>query len=187
VEIKAMVFPTVENALLVVVDLQQKLMPAMSDSESVTARAALMVRAAAELGLDVAVTEQYPKGLGSTVSEIATWLPEDVKVCEKTAFSVFKSPEFMENLISRKREVLIFVGVEMNVCLLQSVLDARSAGSEVIVVADAIGSRKNSERDWALETARQSGATVLGSEAVLFMLMRDAKHPNFKAISALIK
>lgn len=182
-----MLFPTVENSLLVVVDLQQKLMPAMSDSESVIARAALMVRAAAELGVDISVTEQYPKGLGTTVPEIATWLPDSAKVCEKIAFSVFKSDTFMTALSARKREVLIFVGVEMNVCLLQSVLDARAAGYEVFVVADAVGSRKNAERDWALETARNAGAVVLGSEAVIFMLMRDAKNPHFKAISALIK
>ncbi len=182
-----MTFPTVENALLVVVDLQQKLMPAMSGSESIIVRAALMVRAAAELGVDIAVTEQYPKGLGNTVPEIATWLPDSAAVCEKTSFSVFKSETFMTALAARKREVLLFVGVEMNVCLLQSVLDARAAGYEVIVVADAVGSRKNTERDWALETARAAGATVLGSEAVIFMLMRDAKNPHFKAISALIK
>ena len=182
-----MLFPTVENSLLVVVDLQQKLMPAMSDAESIVARAALMVRAAAEFGVDIAVTEQYPKGLGSTVPEIATWLPDSAVVCEKTAFSVFKAETFMTALSARRRDVLIFIGVEMNVCLLLSVLDARAAGYEVFVVADAVGSRKNRERDWALETARSAGATVLGSEAVIFMLMRDAKNPHFKAISALIK
>ena len=83
--------------------------------------------------------------------------------------------------------MLIFVGVEMNVCLLQSVLDAREAGYEVIVVADAVSSRKEGEFDWALDAARAAGASVLGSEAVLFMLLRDARNPHFKAISALIK
>lgn len=182
-----MLFPTVENSLLIVVDLQQKLMPAMSNGDGIIERASIMVRGAAELGVDIAVTEQYPKGLGNTVPEISTWLPDDVCVCEKTSFSIFKSEAFLKTLSARKREVLIFVGVEMNVCLLQSVLDARAAGYEVVVVADAIGSRKNSERDWALETARNAGAAVLGSEAVLFMLLRDAKNPHFKAISALIK
>lgn len=182
-----MLFPTVENSLLVVVDLQQKLMPAMSNGEAIIDRASVMVRGAAELDMDIAVTEQYPRGLGNTVPEISTWLPDDVTVCEKTSFSVFKSETFMKTLSSRKREVLIFVGVEMHVCLLQSVLDAIAAGYEVVVVADAVGSRKNSDRDLALETARNSGATVLSSESVLFMLLRDAKNPHFKAISALIK
>ena len=182
-----MVFPTVENSLLVVVDLQQKLMPAMSGGEAIIDRAAIMVSGAAELGMDIVVTEQYPKGLGNTVPEISTWLPDGVNVCEKTSFSTFKSEAFLKTLSARKREVLIFIGVEMHVCLLQSVLDARNAGYEVIVVADAIGSRKNNDRDWALDAARDAGAVVLGSESVLFMLMRDAKNPHFKAISALIK
>ena len=93
----------------------------------------------------------------------------------------------MTALTSRKRDVILFVGVEMNVCVLQSVLDALAAGYQVIVVADAVGSRKNHERDLALDTARQAGVVILGSEAVLFMLLRDAKHPRFKAISGLIK
>lgn len=182
-----MIFPTVENSLLAVVDLQTKLMPAMSGGDSVITRAGIMVQAAVELGIDIIVTEQYPKGLGNTVPEISGLLPENVSVCEKTAFSIFKSESFMTALTSRKRDVILFVGVEMNVCVLQSVLDALAAGYQVIVVADAVGSRKNHERDLALDTARQAGAVILGSEAVLFMLLRDAKHPRFKAISGLIK
>ena len=182
-----MKFPTVENALLVAVDLQAKLMPAMSDSESVISRAAIMVQGAAELGLDTVVTEQYPKGLGAPVPEIASYLPEGAPIIEKNSFSVFGSAEFNTFLNSRKREVLIFIGVEMHVCLLQSVLDALASGYEVIVIADAVGSRKNSDRDLALETARGAGAVVLGSESVLFMLMRNSGNPHFKAISKLIK
>ena len=182
-----MIFPTVENALLVVVDLQAKLMPAMSHTESIIDRAEIIVRGAAELGLDIAVSEQYPQGLGSTLPEISTWLPDNAPVIEKRCFSVFGSPEFNTFLSKRKREVLIFAGVEMHVCLLQSVLDARAAGYEVIVVADAVGSRKDSDRDLALEMARAAGAAVLSSESVLFMLMRDSGNPHFKAVSKLIK
>ncbi|MBE6377270.1 MAG: isochorismatase family protein [Lentisphaerae bacterium] len=182
-----MIFPTVENALLVAVDLQTKLMPAMSESESIIRRAGIMVQGAVELGVDIVVSEQYPKGLGNTVPEISAWLPGSAPVIEKNCFSVFGSPEFNTFLSSKKREVLIFTGVEMHVCMLQSVLDALSAGYEVIVVADAVGSRKNSDRDLALEMARSAGAAVLSSESVLFMLMRDSGNPHFKAISKLIK
>ena len=185
--LKEMVFPTVENSSLIAVDLQERLMPAMSNGESVLARAAIMVRGAAELGMDVIVTEQYPKGLGNTVPVISTWLPDDTPVCEKTSFSIFQSETFMTALASRKRRVLIFIGVEMHVCLLQSVLDARNAGYEVIVVADAVGARCDRDKDLALATARQAGAAVLSSEAVLFMLLRDAKNPHFKIVSSLIK
>ena len=182
-----MIFPTVENALLTVVDLQAKLLPAMSESEKIIARSEIMIRGAVEMGLDIAVTEQYPKGLGSTLPELSTWLPDRVPVIEKNCFSVFGSPEFNKVLIQRKREVLIFVGVEMHVCLLQSVLDALAAGYEVIVVGDAVGSRKNSDRDFAFEAARSAGAYILSSESVLFMLLRDSKNPHFKMVSGLIK
>ena len=162
-------------------------MPAMNDSESIVNRASIMLRGAAELGMDIVVTEQYPKGLGNTLPELSTWLPDNTPVIAKSCFSVFLSPEFRTYLARRKREVLIFIGVEMHVCLLQSVLDARKAGYEVIVVADAVGSRKNSDRDLAFEAARAAGAEVLSSESVLFMLLRDSKHPAFKAVSGLIK
>lgn len=182
-----MLFPTVENALLVIVDLQAKLMPAISEAERIIQRSEILVRAAAELGLDMVVSEQYPKGLGSTLPEISTWLPDSAPVIEKSSFSIFGTPEFNSALAKRKREVLIFAGVEMHVCLLQSVLDALSAGYEVIVAADCVGSRKNSDRDLALEMARSAGASVLSCESVLFMLMRDSKNPHFKAVSKLIK
>ncbi len=182
-----MICPTVENAVLIAVDLQSRLMPAIAGGDSVIDRAAIMVRGAAEIGLDIIVTEQYPKGLGNTVPEVSTWLPDSAKVCEKTSFSIFKNESFMTALTARKRSVLLFVGVEMGICLLQSVLDARNAGYEVFVVADAVGSRNPQECLWALDTARQAGVVVLGSEAVLFMLLQDAKHPHFKTISGLIK
>lgn len=182
-----MVFPTVDNALLTVVDLQMKLLPAMSEQEKIVSRAEVVIRGAVELGMDVVVTEQYPKGLGATLPELSTWLPDDTPVVSKTGFSVFQSPEFKEVLLRRNHKVMIFIGVEAHVCLLQSVLDALSAGYEVIVVADAVGSRKNSDRDFALDAARDAGAWVLSSESVLFMLLRDAKNPKFKAVSALIK
>lgn len=182
-----MKIPTVENAMLVVVDLQAKLMPAMSESESIIRRAEIMVQGVAELGLDIVVSEQYPKGLGSTIPEISTWLPDSVPVIEKNSFSVFGSASFNTVLSKKKRDVLIFIGVETHVCLLQSVLDALASGYEVIVVADAVGSRKISDRDLALEAARGAGAAVLSSESVLFMLMRDSGNPHFKAISKLIK
>ena len=182
-----MTFPTVENSLLAVIDLQQKLVPAMAESEPTTTRAAIMVRAASELGVDIAVTEQYPKGLGGTIPEIATWLPDSAENCEKTAFSVFLSEEFRTILAGRRRQVLIFVGVEAHVCVFQSALDALAAGYEVIVVADAVSSRRSADKERALAALSQAGAMVMNSESVIFMWLRDAKHPHFKAVSALIK
>ena len=83
--------PTVENAWLTVVDLQAKLVPAMSDSEKIIRRSEIMLRSASEIGLDVAVTEQYPRGLGSTLPELSALLPDGTPVIEKSCFSVFLS------------------------------------------------------------------------------------------------
>ena len=84
-----MKFPTVENAALVMIDMQQKLLPAMSDPQAVLERSVLLLNAADALKLDILVTEQYPKGLGNTVPELATWLGENAPVFAQTSFSVF--------------------------------------------------------------------------------------------------
>ena len=169
---KTMKFPTVENAALVMIDMQQKLLPAMSDPQTVLDRNIVLLTAAAEMGLDVLVTEQYPKGLGHTVPELATWLNESVPVVEKSSFSVFGSERFCAELSKRRREVLIFCGIEAHVCVMQSALDALAKGYEVIVVADAVRSRKTADCECALQTLRDCGAIVLGTESVLFMLLR---------------
>ena len=182
-----MKIPTVENSLLVMIDLQQKLLPVIHEADSVVKRNALMLKAAAELNLDVIVTEQYPKGLGPTTPELAELLTGNMPVVAKSSFSVFGEPEFCRQLAMRKREVLIFSGIEADICLLQSVIDARSQGYEVIVLADAVSSRKPENCQCALQAARDCGAVVLGCESVLFMLLRDAANPAFKAVSKLVK
>ena len=182
-----MKFPTVENAALVMIDMQQKLLPAMNDPAKVLERCKLMLSGAEALALDVIVTEQYPKGLGSTVPELSELLNENTPVIAKTAFSVFGSPEFCSALAARRREVLIFCGVEAHVCLLQSVFDALEQNYEVIVVADAVNSRKLTDQECAIQAMRDRGALVLNSESVLFMMLRDAANPAFKAVSKLVK
>ena len=182
-----MKFPTVENAALVMIDMQQKLLPAMNDPQTVLELNILLLNAADVLKLDILVTEQYPKGLGNTVPELATWLGEKTPVIAKTSFSVFGSAEFCAELAKRKREVLIFSGIESHVCLLQSVLDAVERGYEVIVASDAVMSRKFSDCHAALEMMRSKGVSVLSTESILFMLLRDAAHPEFKTISKLVK
>jgi len=182
-----MKFPTIENAQLILVDLQQKLIPAMADPDAVVSRAALLLKGAGELGMEIIVSEQYPKGLGTTVPEIATWLPDSAKRLEKSAFSLFEEPAFPPLLAQKPKEVLIFAGVETHVCVLQSVWDAIARGYEVIVVEDAVGSRKAGDRESGLAACRQAGAAILSAEALLFMLLRTSRHPAFKAVSQLVK
>lgn len=172
---------------LVVIDLQERLAPAMSEFEPCADRAELLLKGAAELKLDVLVTEQYPKGLGATLPRFAELLPEGAPVIAKTGFSCFEEPGFRTALAARSRKTLVFCGIESHVCVLQSVLDALDRGFKVCLAADAVTSRKLADRELALQAARAAGALVVSSEALLFMMLRDAKNPAFKAVSKLVR
>ena len=135
-------FPRIESTALLVVDLQERLVPAMNNPCPVLDRSRLLLRGMAELGVDVLVTEQYPKGLGGTVPEIAELLPESSPPIAKTGFSAFVEPAFRTALAAKPRKTLVVAGIEAHVCVLQTVFDALNEGFEVILAADAVTSRK---------------------------------------------
>ncbi len=180
-------FPAPESTVLLIVDLQERLVPAMADPGGVIERSRLLLNGAAALGIDVIVTEQYPKGLGHTIPAIAELLPQSSPVVEKTGFSAFVEPGFRTKLATKPTKTLVVAGIESHVCVLQTVLDALKNGFEVICAADAVSSRKVSDRELALKAMRHAGAQVLSAESVLFLLLRDAKHPAFKAVSKLVR
>ena len=176
-----------DSTALMLIDVQEKLAPAMSDFEPCANRIELLLDGARELGVDTIVTEQYPRGLGATLPRFASHLPQDQLYLPKTGFSVFAEPDFRRVLSQKHRETLIFCGIESHVCVLQSVFDALERGLRVCLAADAVTSRKAADRELALAAARAAGATVLSAEALLFMLLEDAKHPAFKAVSRLVR
>ena len=180
--------PKFEETLFVAVDLQERLIPSMYNPDDVTARAAVLLKGAAELGVRGIATEQYPKGLGNTIPAIAeTFVPENTSVVAKTSFSVFGEENFRAELEKKYPRTIVFCGVEAHVCVLSSIFDALAAGFNVVVAADAVSSRKESEKLLALESARQAGAWVLSTETILFMLLQNSLNPAFKAVSKLIK
>lgn len=179
--------PTAGSSRLVMIDVQERLVPAMSGFEGTGNRIKLLLNGARELAVPVVATEQYPRGLGSTLPEFSALLTPGTPVVEKTGFSVFEEPLFVEELEKNKPETLIFCGIESHVCVFQSVLDSLDAGYRAIVAADAVTSRKPEDRELALSQMRSSGALVVSSEAILFMLLRTAKHPAFKAVSKLVR
>jgi len=178
---------SVSSVKLVLVDVQARLVPAMSDFEAAANRIKLLLSGAKELALPVIATEQYPQGLGNTLPEFAELLPENTPVIAKTGFSVFQEPEFIKALEKDKPGTLIFCGIESHVCVFQSVLDSLAAGYNTILACDAVASRKNADRDAAIGQMRASGAMVIGTESILFMLLRNAKNPAFKAVSKLVR
>lgn len=177
---------TRQDAALLVVDVQEKLLPSIFEEERVRGNTLALVRAAQVLGVPVLVTEQYPKGLGKTATDVAEALA-GVAVIEKLTFSTFGEPAFVEALKALGRRTLIVVGIEAHVCITQSVLDALSAGYQVHVLADAVSSR--TEANWRLGLARmqQAGAVVSSTEMALFELLHVAGTPEFKEVLRLIK
>jgi nicotinamidase-related amidase len=158
---------TAKNSAVLLIDLQERLVPAIADGDAMVARAGLLAEAAALLDVPVLATEQYPKGLGPTVAELA---PYPSATLAKTAFSAADVP-----------------GFDGHVCVLQTVLGLLGSRHRVIVAADAIGSRDPADKALAIDRARQHGAEVVSTEMVLFEWLRDASHPAFRAVQKLLK
>ena len=180
-------YPTVDNAVCVVIDVQAKLLPAMNDPEAVLNRTQMLVKGMNELQVPMVVTEQYPQGLGNTVAELSELFAEGTPVLAKTSFSCFGDENFVNAVDVEKRPVMIIAGIESHVCVAQTALDALNAGFKVFIASDAVSSRKKSDWEMALAMLRQAGCVVASAEAILFMLLKGAKHPSFKAISKLVR
>lgn len=172
-----------ERAALVVVDIQEAFRKALADFDNVARNAAVLVAGAAELGIPIVVTEQYPKGLGSTVPEVAERLPEGVEPVEKVRFSAAEADGFGLG----GRDQALVCGIETHVCVNQTVLDLLGGGVETHVVADAVGSRTEANRELGLHKMERAGATLTSVETALFELLGGSDAPEFKQVQALVK
>ena len=172
------------DAALLVVDMQEKLLPVMDERSRVLGNTLRLIRGAALLGIPVCATEQYPKGLGSTVPEIASLIPTRGS---KLTFSCCKLPEIVEQLHGRGVKHVTVVGIETHICVAQTTLDLLRMGFAVGIPADAVSSRFKLDWEFALRRMEHAGAMVTSTEAVLFEWIGTADSPKFKEISALIK
>jgi len=179
--------PSAESSALIVVDVQERFAPAIPEMAQSLPRMALALAGAKELGLQLVATEQYPKGLGRTLPEIAALLPQGHIPLEKTSFSCFGAEAFRTELSKSALKTLALIGVESHVCVLQTALDALERGYEVFVLSDCVSSRKGSDKEAALAFLGHAGVKVLSAESFLFMLLKDASHPAFKAVSKLVR
>jgi nicotinamidase-related amidase len=174
--------------VLVVVDVQERLFAAM-DAESrdeVLRNIKILVATAGRLGLPVVITEQYPKGLGRTLPELAA-LVSRAPVLEKTAFSCCGAAGFVERLRDAAADPVLLVGLEAHVCVLLTAVDLLALGFRVAVVADAVCSRRRETRDLGLAQARQAGAVVTATETVVFQLLGRADTDAFREIAKLLR
>jgi nicotinamidase-related amidase len=174
------------NTALVVVDIQERLLPAMFEKERVVQNAVRLVKGAAVLGVPVLATEQYRKGLGATVPEVAAAIFGFAPM-EKVAFSACGAGEFSAALNAKPVTNAILCGIEAHVCVTQTCLDLLDQGLRVFVVADAVSSRAAENYRIGVERMRAAGAVIASTEMVLFELLEKAGTADFKQILELVK
>lgn len=170
------------DATLLLIDLQTRLVPVIDGAAAMLANARLLAQGAALLGLPVVVTEQYPKGLGPSLPDL---IPDGTLALPKTTFDASATPPIAARLA--QAGPVIVAGCEAHVCVLQTVISLRALGHAVFVVADATGSRSAANHRAALSRMAAQGAEIVTTEMVLFEALRDATHPAFRQISALLK
>ncbi len=173
---------TAENSLLLLIDLQSKLAPAIHNNTEVEQHCRWLVEVARELAVPVLATEQYPQGLGVTVPSLLVLLKSE-EILEKIHFSADKEPHIQAALADSGRRQIVLCGTETHVCVLQSALDFISAGYQVFVVAEACGSRRDSDKQLALGRLQQAGAVIVSREMVAFEWLQQAGTAQFRQLS----
>jgi nicotinamidase-related amidase len=172
-----------DRCALVVVDIQEKLLPPIFQKTQLVKNSQLLIRLAGILKLPALVTTQYAKGLGNTVPEIASLLPE-TQAIDKQMFSCFGSDAFCSQLkrLPGNRNTVLLCGMESHICVTQTALAALREGYIVHVASDAVSSR--SEWNWkiGLERMRAAGAVISSTEMIIYEVLRSSSAPAFKEL-----
>ncbi|MDR0611851.1 MAG: hydrolase [Planctomycetaceae bacterium] len=176
-----------ENSLLFVVDIQERLMPAINKGDTVIFNTRRLLDSAHLLGIPIIISEQYPKGLGATVNELTPAIPQTTPIIAKKSFSVCAVEEIRKELEKYPVSKIVLCGVETHVCILQSAFDLLAMGQEVVLIADAVGSRFPIDHEIAIRRLESFGVTLATAESVIFEWCGTSEHPLFKNISRLAK
>ena len=175
---------------LIVVDLQERLLPAITAAPQAIARSLVLIGAAEQLGVPISVTEQYPKGIGPSVDAIREALPVSATVHEKISFAASGDEAFSAHVDAMResgRDQLVICGTEAHVCVLQTALGFRQRGYAVYVVADAVASRDSTSVVHARDRLLQAGCGWVNAEMVVFEWMERAGTDLFRSVVQLVK
>ena len=184
----AMLLDAAKSTLLLI-DMQERLLPAMAGGEAVMNRCRILAKAAKVLGIPMAVSEQYPKGLGHTVPGLREEIG-NAPVFAKLAFSGWRDAALKAHLIGHHEEnrpLIVIAGIEAHVCVLQTAVDLAAAGFGVFAVADAMAARTPSSAALAHDRMRQNGIAIVNTEMVVFEWLKQAGTAEFKALSGLVR
>jgi len=177
----------VEDCVLGVIDIQERLLPPIVEKERLVRNAQLLIRLANLLSLPVVLSTQYSKGLGQTIPEIASLLP-NIKAVDKLEFGCFGNGEFCSAIsVLAGRNTLLLCGMESHICVMQTALGALNQGLTVHVAADAVSSR--SELNWklGLERMKEAGAVISSTEMMIYELMSKSGSAEFKEMLQYLK
>jgi nicotinamidase-related amidase len=169
---------------LLVIDVQEKLVPKIFNAESLVRNIAFLIDGARLLGVPVQATEQYPRGLGPTVPPLAERLPERP---DKLAFSSCACASVIEKFRHEARPKIVLAGIETHVCVLNTALDLLALDFRVYLAVDAVGSRFVVDHDTALRRLEQAGAILTTVEGCVFEWTGGSQHPRFKDVSRLVQ
>lgn len=170
------------DSLLLVIDVQERLLPAIDCNADILDAHCWLLSVARELNVACLVTEQYPQGIGSTASALQPYL-QNVPVVEKTHFSALQESKCRQAITAQDKKQLILTGTEAHVCVLQTAIDAQAEGYQVFVVADAVGSRHPDDKLLALKRMEQAGCTIVSREMVAFEWLNRSATDEFRSIS----
>jgi nicotinamidase-related amidase len=170
------------KSLLLVIDFQSRLMPAIDGGAAAVKNARRLIDMAGLIGIPIVFTEQNAKGLGSTVSDLPT---DRGKLVNKMTFDAVREPGFLEAIPTGKQ--IVVAGCEAHVCVQQTVLGLLDVGRKVYVARDALGSRHPESKETAIRRMERHGAEIVTTEMVVFEWLGSAEHPNFRDAIALIR
>ena len=172
-----------DNSILLIIDFQARLMPAIADGAAALADARRLIEAADLLDVPVLFTEENPEGLGPTVPELASYA--NGRVARKMSFDACRTAGFVERLAGRPQ--IVVAGCETHVCVLQTVLGLVAAGRRIYLVRDATGSRRAESKETAIRRMERHGVEIVTTEMVVFEWLESAEHPRFRDALALIR
>jgi len=177
------------HSQLLIIDVQQRLADTMDRDvlAALVRHTGILIEAANALHIPVLHTEQYPRGLGPTLPALADKLTAEQGACEKTGFSCCAAPGMNARFNDAVRTQIILTGMEAHICVLQTAIELQQRGKTVFVVVDAVCSRSKHNFKNAIARLRQAGCIITNTESVLFEWLGDAQHPQFKALSKLIR
>tara|TARA_B100000686_G_C16444176_1_gene788541 strand:- start:3 stop:542 length:540 start_codon:yes stop_codon:yes gene_type:complete len=175
-----------DASVLMVIDIQAKLAPAIENVDRIVANTTKLLNVADALGVPILATEQYPKGLGHTIDEIVPLIPDGATI-KKEHFCSTSDPKCAAHLDGLARRQVVLTGMEAHICVLQTALDLKARDYEPNIVADAVSSRSLTNHSAAIERARDEGVGIVTTEMVVYEWLEKANNDLFRTVLPLIK